>query len=107
MKKTPSTKKVNGCKTCAKETGIKHEKEIKLVNRINGQVTAIGIMIEERRYCPDIINQVRAARAALKTLETRILETHLQTCFSDAFRQTDKAEQAKKLEEVLDIFRRY
>lgn len=85
----------------------KHQRELKLVNRINGQVAGIGNMIEQNRYCPDIINQVRAARAALRTLETRILETHLRTCVTEAFSQPDTEVQAQKMQEILDLFRRY
>ena len=91
---------------CATET-CKHQRELKLVNRIQGQVGGIGNMLEQGRYCLDVINQVRAARAALKTLETRILETHLRTCVSDSFKQSDASAQDKKIQEILDLFRRY
>jgi len=91
---------------CATET-CKHQRELKLVNRIQGQVGGIGNMLEQGRYCLDVINQVRAARAALKTLETRILETHLRTCVSDSFKQSDASVQDEKIQEILDLFRRY
>jgi len=85
----------------------KHQRELKSVNRIKGQVGGIGNMLEQDRYCLDVIAQIRAARAALKTLETRILETHLRTCVIDAFKQPDAGAQDEKIQEILDLFRRY
>jgi len=92
---------------CHTEDSAKHASKLKLVNRIAGQVSGVGKMIAEDRYCPDILNQVRAARAALRTLETRILETHLRTCVSDAFAARDEGGRDEKITEILDIFRRY
>lgn len=99
----------NDCPTCQPQAGTpaKHEREIKLLNRVNGQVSGIGRMIEENRYCPDILNQIRAARAALRTLESRVLETHLRTCVKDSFTAGSQQEQNAKIEEILDLFRRY
>ena len=50
------------------------------VNRINGQVTGIGKMIDEDRYCLDILNQIAAARAALDALGIEVLTSHLESC---------------------------
>lgn len=85
----------------------KHAASLPLVNRIGGQVSGIGKMIEEGRYCPDILNQIRAARAALKTLEGRVLRGHLQSCVRDAFASKDTDIQAEKIEEVVNLFTRY
>jgi CsoR family transcriptional regulator, copper-sensing transcriptional repressor len=93
------------CEHCKSET--KHKSEIALVNRIAGQVNAVGRMIEEDRYCPDILNQVRAARSALKTLESRILETHLQSCVQEAFTSGNKPSQNEKIREIIGLFTRY
>lgn len=95
-----------GCASC-EEKSAKHAREMNLVNRISGQVTGVGKMITQNRYCPDILNQVRAARSALKTLESRVLETHLRTCVAQAFTDPDKEAQEEKMEEILDLFRRY
>jgi len=78
-----------------------------LVNRIGGQVSGIGKMIEEVRYCPDILNQIRAARSALKTLESRILRTHLHSCVRESFQSGNESDQQKKIEEIVDLFSRY
>ena len=95
------------CASCDKQKLAKHARELNLVNRISGQVTGVGNMITQNRYCPDILNQIRAARSALKTLESRVLETHLRTCVTDAFTNSDTKIQDKKMEEILDLFRRY
>ena len=50
------------------------------VNRINGQVTGVGKMIDEDRYCLDILNQISAARAALDALGIEVLTSHLESC---------------------------
>ena len=50
------------------------------VNRVGGQVTGIGKMIEEDRYCLDILNQISAARAALDALGIEVLTSHLESC---------------------------
>lgn len=99
------TEQLDQCENCAGST--KHSNATALVNRISGQVSAIGRMITEDRYCPEIINQIRAARSALKTLESRVLENHLQSCVKDAFASGDQAAQAAKIEEIIKLFSRY
>ncbi|MDE1153600.1 MAG: metal-sensitive transcriptional regulator [Micavibrio sp.] len=95
------------CAPLADSTNVKHAREMSLVNRVGGQVEGIGRMIQEGRYCPDILNQIRAARAALRTLESRVLETHLHTCVRESFSAETKKEQDVKIEEILHLFRRY
>ena len=94
------------CATCAPTT-YRHADLMPLVNRIGGQVSGIGKMIEEVRYCPDILNQIRAARSALKTLESRILRTHLQSCVKESFQSGNEKDQEKKIEEIIYLFSRY
>ena len=50
------------------------------VNRIAGQVSGIGRMVEEERYCVDILNQISAARSALDALGIELLTSHLESC---------------------------
>jgi DNA-binding FrmR family transcriptional regulator len=57
------------------------QKKIKArVNRIAGQVAGIGRMVEEERYCVDILNQISAVRSALDALGVELLTGHLETC---------------------------
>lgn len=85
----------------------KHASLLPFLNRIAGQVTGIGKMIESDRYCPDILNQIRAVRSALHSLEGRILRTHLNSCVRDAFLSQDKNAHQEKIEEIVSLFLRY
>jgi DNA-binding FrmR family transcriptional regulator len=84
-----------------------HHAELKKLNRISGQVEGIKKMIGEHRYCPDILTQLRAVRAALRRVEADILETHLQSCIADAMIGGDKKEATQKIAELKDIFKRF
>jgi DNA-binding FrmR family transcriptional regulator len=84
-----------------------HENELKKLNRIAGQVEGISRMISENRYCPDIIAQVRAARAALRSVEANILETHLQHCVADAITTGNRKKSSEKIMELGELLKRY
>ena len=57
-----------------------HPKYAAFAKRIHGQVGGVVRMIEEGQYCPDILMQLKAARASLRTLEGRLLQQHLEGC---------------------------
>ena len=82
-----------------------HSKLVKRLNRIEGQVAGIRKMIEERRYCLDILAQTRAAQSAIKGVEAEILSTHLAHCVKDALHEKDEAAVDQKLEEIIKIFK--
>jgi DNA-binding FrmR family transcriptional regulator len=84
-----------------------HQGELPRLNRIAGQVDGIRRMISEERHCTEILAQIRAARAALKTVEANILETHLQSCVRDAMSSGDKGAIDAKIEELKDLFKRF
>ncbi len=84
-----------------------HTKEIVRLNRISGQLEGVKKMIEEHRYCPDIITQLRAISSATKSLEARLLETHLGACVASAFQSKDMDEQSQKITELITLFKRY
>jgi DNA-binding FrmR family transcriptional regulator len=64
-------------------------------------------MIEEERYCIDILTQLRAIKAALNKVENEILKDHADHCVADAINSGNEAEQRKKLDELIDLFGRY
>ena len=72
---------------------------LKRVNRLEGQVRGVGRMIEEDRYCIDIVNQISAIQAAARELSLQLLEGHVRHCVADAVR-TDNAE--PKVRELID-----
>jgi CsoR family transcriptional regulator, copper-sensing transcriptional repressor len=76
---------------------------LKRVNRLEGQVRGVGRMIDEDRYCIDIVNQLGAIQAAARELSLQILEGHVRHCVMDAA-QTDDAE--PKLRELIDTLGR-
>lgn len=80
-----------------------HSADLKRLNRARGQVEAIQRMIEEHRYCMDIIMQIRAARAALRSLESSILETHLRGCVASAMKSKDSTEADVKVRELIRL----
>ena len=84
-----------------------HKNQISRLNRAKGQIEAISKMIEEERYCIDIITQVRAARAALKSIELGILETHMEMCLASASSSKDEKKKAEKIAEVMSVLKKY
>ena len=81
-----------------------HKDELTKLNRVAGQVEGVKRMIEEGRYCTDILAQLRAARSAIRTIEAQILETHLQHCVTEAINEGDAQE---KIDEIKALFKRY
>jgi len=79
---------------------------LKRLSRIEGQVRGLARMLEEDRYCIDVITQVAAVRAALKRVEEQVLEDHVRHCVEHAIMSGDADEQRKKVAELLEVLRR-
>lgn len=71
--------------------------------RIEGQVRGIGKMIDDERYCIDVVRQVQAIKAALSGLETVILDDHLSTCVEHALTSDDVEDRREKVEELVAV----
>lgn len=71
--------------------------------RIEGQVRGIGKMIEDDRYCIDVVRQVQAINAALSGLETVILDDHLATCVEHALTSDNVDDRREKVEELVAV----
>lgn len=82
-----------------------HSDNIPRLNRILGQVEGIKKMIDDKRYCTDILMQLRAIRSAIKSVESNILQKHLHLCVAQSF-NSDK-EKDKKIEELKMLFDKY
>ena len=81
----------------------------KLLNRlkrIEGQVRGVARMIEEDRYCIDVLTQLQAIRAALSGVESQMLKAHLGHCIEGAIVSGDQAEQRKKAAELIELLER-
>jgi len=83
-----------------------HTEHLVKLNRVSGQVDAVKRMIDEGKYCVDIMTQIRAARSALKAIELAILETHMKSCLSKAS-CCDASEQGDKIEEIIVLLKKY
>jgi len=92
---------------CNKNENPDHSKEVSRLNRISGQIDGVKKMIEERRYCPDIITQLRAISSATKAVEASLLETHLGACVTETFKAKNKKDQQQKIEELIKLFKRF
>ncbi|MEX0590983.1 MAG: metal-sensitive transcriptional regulator [Xanthobacteraceae bacterium] len=79
---------------------------LKRLRRIEGQVRGVTRMVEEDRYCIDIVTQVAAVRAALRRAEEEILRDHVGHCVEGAIASGNRAEQRKKVAELMDVFGR-
>jgi CsoR family transcriptional regulator, copper-sensing transcriptional repressor len=73
------------------------------LRRIEGQVRGLVRMVEEDRYCVDVITQVQAVRAALKRVEEEVLRDHVAHCVEHAIQSGDSREQRKKVAELMDV----
>lgn len=81
-------------------------KVLKNLNRVEGQVRGIAKMVEEDRYCIDVVTQIEAARAALARIESDLLRQHLGHCVHRAMNSKNASEQEKVIEELVGVFRR-
>ena len=87
-----------------------HEVELVRLRRIEGQIRGVQKMIEEKRYCVDILTQLTSIVGAIKSVEENILERHLKGCVHQSFTKGSKDDKARKIDEVIDVlkkFRRY
>ena len=76
------------------------------LNRIEGQVRGLSKMLDEDRYCIDIVTQISAVRAALRRLQDEVLKDHVGHCVAHAIASGDKADQQRKIAELMDVIGR-
>jgi len=89
------------------ETHMKPKKTLlDRLKRIEGQVRGIAGMVEEDRYCIDILTQMQAVRAALGKVENELLQNHLHHCIEGAIVSGNAAEQRKKAAELIEVLSR-
>jgi CsoR family transcriptional regulator, copper-sensing transcriptional repressor len=80
-----------------------HSGHLIRLNRVKGQIDGIQRMIADRRYCPDIIAQLKAAASALKAIEAEVLKTHLRGCVKQAFGADDAFKSEEKIQEIVKL----
>jgi CsoR family transcriptional regulator, copper-sensing transcriptional repressor len=79
---------------------------MKRFRRIEGQVRGLARMVEEDRYCIDVVTQISAVRAALRRAEEEILNDHVAHCVERAIASGDKDDQRRKVAEIMEVLAR-
>jgi DNA-binding FrmR family transcriptional regulator len=79
---------------------------LKRLQRIEGQVRGLSRMVEEDRYCIDVVTQLSAVRAALRAAEDEVLRDHAAHCIEHAIASGNKTEQRRKVAELMEVLER-
>lgn len=76
------------------------------LSRIEGQVRGVKRMVEEDRYCGDILDQIHSVQQSLKSVERKILRNHLETCLTDAVQSGDEEARQERYDEFMDLLKK-
>ena len=76
------------------------------LQRIEGQVRGLSRMVDEDRYCIDVVTQLSAVRAALRSVEDEVLRDHAGHCIEHAIASGNKSDQRRKVAELMDVLKR-
>ena len=98
---TPTTRNLDGLSIQAFYPD--HQSQLSRLARIDGQIKGITRMIEQRRYCIEIVNQIKAVQSALQQVQMGVLEKHLHHCVSAAAASPDSSELSEKIEEIVQV----
>lgn len=80
-----------------------HKQQIVPLNKIEGQIKGLKKMIEDDRYCVDIINQIQSVIGALARVQQEIFKKHLEGCVADTFNGQSEKEKMKKTQEIIEL----
>jgi len=81
-----------------------HQNQIPNLRRIEGQIKGIQTMVEENQYCIDILNQIKAAKSALSSVENKILNKHIEECIENSLSSDNQLDD--KIEELMKVLKR-
>jgi len=84
-----------------------HESQVPRLKRIEGQVRGINRMIEEKRYCIDILTQLRSVINALQKVQENIFRHHLETCVKESLHGDNTGDREAKIEEILGLVSKF
>ena len=84
-----------------------HEEQLEYLKKIEGQVRGLQRMIEEKRYCVDIMTQVHSIIGALYRVENEIFRKHTEGCVVSAFKGKSDVEKQKKIDEIVELVSRF
>lgn len=86
---------------------MEHTEVLSYLRKIEGQVRGVQRMIEEKKYCIDILTQLHAVVGAIGNVEDKILRKHFENCVVSAFRSDSKKEREEKMEEILSLIAKF
>tara|TARA_B100001758_G_C18353626_1_gene581372 strand:+ start:1166 stop:1429 length:264 start_codon:yes stop_codon:yes gene_type:complete len=81
-----------------------HKEQVASLKRIEGQIRGIQKMIDDQKYCVDILNQIKAVKNSITTVEGKILKKHLNECIKESFSKKDSCDE--KIEEIVKLLKR-
>ncbi len=81
-----------------------HSEYLPNLRRVEGQIRGVAKLVENKEYCIDILNQLKAAKKAIASIEAKILETHIRNCVQQAF--ADEADMEEKIADVTKLLKR-
>ena len=84
-----------------------HEEQVTFLKKIEGQIRGVQRMIEEKRYCIDIITQIRSIIGALYRVEDEVFKKHTQGCLVNALRGKSEVEKQKKIDEIVELISKF
>jgi DNA-binding FrmR family transcriptional regulator len=84
-----------------------HPEQVTNLRRIEGQVRGVIKMIEEKRYCVDILTQLHAIAGAIENVEDKILRKHLEGCVAESFAKGSETDRTCKIEEILGLINKF
>ncbi len=84
-----------------------HREQLEFLRKIEGQIRGIQKMIEEERYCVDIITQVHSIIGALYRVENEVFKKHIDGCVVSALKGKSEFEKQKKINEVIELISRF
>jgi DNA-binding FrmR family transcriptional regulator len=88
-------------------TPTTHIEQLQFLKKIEGQVAGVRRMIEEKRYCVDILTQLRSIIGALYRVESEIFRKHLDGCVMGALKGKSETEKQKKIDEVIELLDKF
>jgi len=84
-----------------------HDKQLVALRRIEGQVRGVQRMIEDKRYCVDILTQLSSVGAALLRVQDKVLQRHLNGCVTSALKGKSTANKKEKIDEIFDLLKKF
>jgi len=84
-----------------------HEEQLDFLKKIEGQIRGIQRMIDEKRYCVDIVTQIHSIIGALHRVEDEIFKKHIQGCVVTSLKGSSESEKEKKINEIVSLMARF